>query len=373
MAAEDIRPSGRGWLAAGVESTYGVDANPSPTADAIYAEEPEANQETEALERTGEAPRRPGWRSVDGPETNTVGFQTEIRAMSVVDANSRPHEHALLVAIGGPATPGFQTVGTLNILSYPIQDFGYSGVTVDKYEENINGDGNGTLKKLVGCRGTGEYQKENNQKIMVQSTLTAKSWSVSDYTGIAINDIEWNNSNGVDRLPMVYKAATIVISTMDGLTVYEGGVMSAAAPLEMNPEIHRVANSSSGIERVWLRPDVNMMQTFVVEAIPIADFDPYALRLARTVVKIVERIPAQDSVPVGKDYVEFVSYATIRSITNNANVDGRRAWEFEMEMLWGETTPGDPGDPTVVTGGSNDAATKPNTWFEMRYVTDTSL
>ncbi len=370
MAAGDFRPSKRGWLAVKEEVTYGVDPVIDPVTDTLYAEEPEANQETEALERTGEAPRRPGWGSVDGAETNTLNFTTEIRGLQVVDAASRPHEHTAWRIVGA-SDPSFVTTGTVNTLRYTILDANFGSVTAHKYEE-IQDPGNGTYQQLLGVRGTGTFPKEHNQRVMLQVEAMGKEWSTVDYSGIATDDLDWDDTNDECRNPFVFRDVTAILSTLDGLTVYQGGLLTAEAPLEMNPEIHRVANSSGGIVRIYQRPEAGMQHTIQVEAVPKADFDPYALRQARTVLKYVERIYATDG-PAGRDWIDFVSYLKIATVTKDANVDGRRAWTLGVELVWPETTPGNANDPTVITGGSDDAGCSPKSMYEVWYTTDTAI
>lgn len=244
-------------ILAKVETAYGVDATPTPMADAILVSKPEIEIQGSAKTRDVVLPHYGKLSPINVGEGIKISFGAEVRGSGI--AGTAPRISALLRACNMTMTTN---AGVSNVFTPNSAQDGES-VTIYFYRDGI-------LHKALGCVGTFKLACKANEIATFSFELTGL------YAGTHASDTAFPSS-------VTYDAITVVPPIFRSASFNLWGIGSNNVKIEnLNIDIGNViskrpnANSATGVERYFVsgreaKGDCDP------EVISLATYNPWAL------------------------------------------------------------------------------------------------
>jgi len=352
MSVDQHFPSNLAYMLMKVETTKGTDAAPDET-NFLYTEEPSANTQTNTETRTGVSDNRPGWKPVSTNRVGEIGGSTEVRAVTVVDDNSRPQEHPVWVSAGFNFTT--DTAGDPKRLIYTMTAVAELSVTVHWVMLNAVKD-YGIRHRFAGCvfNPTLTIAKNTRWQLGFEGQGIPASDSPDPITGATIHTgLETSSEN-----PQVGTGAKVSIyDTVDGLT-YGGGTESAplcegfidSLTINFNMTVIRrdginCADGNGG--RVEGRPGEEPATIDAVfEILKLSDFDFWKAQRDKHPIKVVVEQPSSAA---GVSGTRFTCVATIGDFTLADN-EGEQSATVQMHIIYADDGSGNFGNKAGALG-----------------------
>ena len=336
---------GRSYTGVEIESSYATAPDPDVTfpGDEVYMEEFTPIFNITDLPNLGESPYRPGFKGSSGKEEYGFTGRVFFAGLDVDDTGSYPNIVDVLRTVGFGTDEGYDA-GPPKQLYHELQSFGHAS-TSWAHRQEIQGGKAGELWLYRGCRGTGKIMLPRADRISVDVDVRAKSLTRSPYTVGSQPALLYADSLGEIRAPLVNKGVTADIVTLEGSpNTYAGKFIQGEIDLNMGFEIPTDSEDANGIDEVILVPKGPILGNLVIQAVPKADFDPWALKKASTPLHVKLSVPTPDG---ATQVVVFDFYCRFSGVPAVAWDEGRWVWTIPFEGLYPEAGRN---DDTVLAG-----------------------
>lgn len=323
------------------EVTYGV--KPALTdSHARYVENLSVVLGRDSVDRPGLAGGRAGWGSAAGRENPSLSMDVEIVPVSldvgsaVTPVPGRPLHAPFLTALGFGLD-----ASTANELVWTLLEAGHGSLALEIFRKGDDGV-EGELWTALGTLFDGVLRWSQGERYMasLQSGICQALTKADDSTVISpvFTDEGYVATvlTPASRLPLVALGADVVINPTVG-AVFVGDVIDFELRLRNNPTPSRRANGTGSISKVRLVPEGAPELDISIGAVSYAEFDPYALRDARTPMDISVTLEAVDAPSGTRDLHDTECTVIIQDIEERYE-DGRLVWKLKTMTLW--ATPG---------------------------------
>lgn len=335
-----------------IESTEGADSSPVVATDDIWFEEFSWDLQQDPLKRRGTSNRRAGVIQGAGAMhfiwSGTTDIQMETIA-SGADNTNAPTCGPLLRCCGFSE---ITSDATDDSLTYQLVDDNGESATIKVFD--INADNSSQNRAtLLGSRGNLVISYEWGQLLQ----LAASGFAIPNATmasNLTVTDAASSGSVFSADKPMVAKGGVDKIVDLSDDSLYGGGtigtptntvqVISLSIDCMNNPVEHGGTAAGAGIARIRHNPDTPVA-SLVVEQTNFDDWSPYVSRAATQTFECNFTFATPGT---SGDTVQIVFYGQIVGDITQGESDGRKTWEFSMELLY----PEDPSDGAPSVGTS---------------------
>lgn len=331
-----IYPEKLGYVACKKETTYNTDPTIAIPGDLLYCEELSHDQNYEMAARTGDSPKRAGFRMVktnfDGPISLTV----ELDQYSVTGDSAVPVCDPILHCCGFERTPS--TGGENKTQTYLLQTAGHGSSWFEIAEINEDED-DCAIYEYGGVRGdwTLSMPGDGLWTFAMDGNSASGTYARKGSGPDAGVDYDGN----ICELPAVGGGCVVVISVLDGDTTYPIATASLHSA-EFSGNMGLQAKNTLAGRKITLVPTEPVGGSLTLEQVDFNEgFDPYDIRnnskvftvfVASKDLSFTGLVPANDGTYVCV-YGSFVIADFAKGLAM-----GARTWEINLAGAYPESS-----------------------------------
>lgn len=268
-----IYPEKLGYVAAKKEATYNTDPTVAIPADLLYCEEVSHEVNYTMISRTGESPKRAGFKMVKGPLDAPIALSVELDQFAVVDATSLPVADPVLHCCGFNRTASVS--GDNKTQTYLLATSGHGSTHFEFTEVNEDAD-DCILYKYSGVRGDWSISISGEDRWMFSMDGNAASATDPARTGsgpAAGVDFDGN----LCALPAVAQGLVTISVVEDSTTYPVASALLHSAEFAGNMNL-QAKNGVNG-RQIKLVPVDPIGGTLILEQVDLNEgFDPWDIR-----------------------------------------------------------------------------------------------